>query len=81
MMAMLQDPENPYEEWSEEVWAVNLEVARKQCQFLAGEDLTIVLDVTQKTKTPSKNGTFKFICWFRTEKANNGTNDSNDFRD
>ena len=78
---MLQDPENPYEEWSEEVWAVNLEVARKQCQFLAGDDLTIVLDVTQKTKTPSKTGTFKFICWFRTEKANNGTNDSNDFRD
>ena len=22
---------------------------------------------TQTTKTPNKNGTYKFICWFRTE--------------
>ena len=77
---MLQDPENPSEEWSDEVWAATIEAARKQCQLLAGDDLTNVLNVTQRTKTPSKNGTFKFICWFKTEKPSNDNGDSNDSR-
>jgi len=77
---MLQDPERPYEEWSDEIWAVDLEAAHKQCQILAGDGLTDVLNVTRKTKTPSKNGTFKFICWFRTEKPNDDSNNRNDSR-
>jgi hypothetical protein len=61
----LTDPEN-LEEWTEEVWASTLEGARQRCQQLAGE-LTEVLNVTQKNKTPSRGGNYRFICWFRTE--------------
>lgn len=64
---MLTDPENPAEEWSDEVWAKSLEEAATLCRKLAGDDLTEVLSVTQKNRTPSKNGSYRFICWFRTE--------------
>jgi hypothetical protein len=77
---MLQDPENPYEEWSDEVWASSLEDAQRQCQLMAGNSLTEVLQVTQKTRTPSRNGTFKFICWFRTEQTHDSDSNSDDTR-
>lgn len=68
---MLQDPENPFEEWEDMVWALNLEAARSKCEFLASEtELTEVINVTQATKKSSKSGNYKFICWFRTEKFN-----------
>ena len=68
-MSMLIDPENPSEEWAEEIRAKSLEQARVICQELAGDNLTEVLNVTQKTQKPSKNGTYKFICWFKTEES------------
>jgi hypothetical protein len=64
---MLTDPDS-YEEWTEEVWAASLEEAQTICQKIAGDDLTEVLNVTQKSRKPSKSGTFKFICWFKTEE-------------
>lgn len=65
---MLQDPENPSTEWSEEVIASNLKEAEKQCQFIANAgELTEVLNVTQRTKTPNKRGKYRFICWFKSE--------------
>jgi hypothetical protein len=73
---MLTDPEN-FEEWSEEVWAATIEEAQKKCQRIAGVGLTEVLNVSQKTITPARNKTYKFICWFRTEKIDDGI-DSND---
>ena len=68
-MSMLIDPENPSEEWAEEIRAKSIEQARVICQELAGDNLTEVLNVTQKTQKPSKNGTYKFICWFKTEES------------
>ena len=68
-MSMLIAPENPSEEWAEEIRAKSLEQARVICQELAGNNLTEVLNVTQKTQKPSKNGTYKFICWFKTEES------------
>jgi hypothetical protein len=72
---MLTDPEH-YEEWSDEVWAKTPEEAEKLCQSLAGHALTEILQVTQKTKSASRNGTFKFVCWFKTEQASYDTSDS-----
>ena len=68
-MSMLIDPENPFEEREEIVWAENKDIAWRLCQEMAEEDdpLTEVVNVTQDTKTPSKKGTYRFICWFRTE--------------
>lgn len=66
---MLTDPENPSDEWAEEIRAKSLEQARVICQELAGDNLTEVLNVTQKTQKSSKNGTYKFICWFKTEES------------
>ena len=54
-MSMLIDPENPSEEWAEEIRAKSLEQAKVICQELAGNNLTEVLNVTQKTQKPSKN--------------------------
>ena len=68
-MSMLIDPENPSEEWAEEIRAKSLEQAKAICQELAGNNLTEVLNVTQKTQKPYKNGTYKFICWFKTEES------------
>jgi hypothetical protein len=73
---VLTDPEN-LEEWSEEVWATTFEEAQRKCQQIAGRELTEVFNVTQKTKNPAKNGSYKFICWFRTEKVDDGSDNSN----
>ncbi|BDA71317.1 hypothetical protein RIVM261_002050 [Rivularia sp. IAM M-261] len=65
---MLQDPDNPYEEWEDTVWASSRAMAQSKCELIASQfPLTEVINVTQATKTPSKDGTYKFICWFRAE--------------
>ena len=67
---MLQDPEQPSEEWEDTVWASSLDVARSKCEAIANEaGLTEVINVTQATKKLNKNGTYRFICWFKTEKS------------
>lgn len=66
---MLTDPENPSEEWTDEVWAKSLEEAKALCQKMAGDDLTEVINVSQKTRRPSKTGAYLFICWFKTEES------------
>jgi hypothetical protein len=72
---MLQDPDNPYKEWEDTVWASSEAMAQSKCELIASQiSLTEVINVTQTTKTSSKNGTYKFICWFRTEVV---TYDSN----
>ncbi|MBW4505596.1 MAG: hypothetical protein KME64_03670 [Scytonematopsis contorta HA4267-MV1] len=72
---MLQDPGNPYEEWEETIRAVSLAAAQSKCELIASQfPLTEVINVTQTAKTPSKNGTYKFICWFRTEIINDDSN-------
>jgi hypothetical protein len=43
------------------------------CEAIAG-DLTEVTNVTQATKKPTKQGEYKFICWFKTEVTNDGSN-------
>ena len=64
---MLTDPES-YEEWEDVVWAKNEAKAWAACQEIAEEALlTEVINVTQVIKKPSKNGTYKFVCWFRSE--------------
>lgn len=63
---MLTDPDN-YEEWQAEVRATDLHAAQRKCEVIAArEELTEVLSVTQATVTPY-NGTYRFICWFRSE--------------
>jgi hypothetical protein len=65
---MLQDPENPFKEWTAGVRAIDIHAARQQCEFIAQEQpLTEVLTVTQQTKTKGKDDKYKFICWFRSE--------------
>jgi hypothetical protein len=73
---MLTNPEN-YEEWEDFVWAVDQNEAWKKCQGIADEaPLTEVINVTQETKRRSKRGTYKFVCWFRSEV--NPNDDRND---
>ena len=68
---MLTDPEN-YEEWEETVWAVDEVEAHQKCQAIADEaELTEVIKVTQETRRRSKKGTYRFVCWFRSEVAPN----------
>jgi phosphate-selective porin len=74
---VLTDPERSSEEWSDEVWAKSLEEAQKLCQLIAGDELTEVLQVTQKTKTPNKKGSYKFICWFKTEESYDDSDSAN----
>ncbi len=64
----LIDPENPSEEWSEEVLAKSLEEAETLCKKKAGDGLTELLNVTQKTKTPTKTKKYVFVCWFKSEE-------------
>lgn len=65
---MLTDPEKPSERWETEVWAENLETARTVCERIASRHLlTEVENVTQSSKTPTKFGEYKFLCWFKTE--------------
>lgn len=74
---MLQDPDNPYEEWSFEVLAEDLNTAQKLCQFIAENgELTEVLNVSQRSKTPNKQGQYRFICWFRSEVKYDDSNDT-----
>jgi len=72
----LIDPEN-FEEWEFEVRAIDLNAAKVRCEAIAAnEPLTEVLSVTQATVTPY-NGTYRFVCWFRSEvKANDSNSDS-----
>lgn len=72
---MLIDPEN-FNEWEFEVRAKDLNEAEKKCEAIASsEPLTEVLSVTQVTVTPYK-GTYRFICWFRTEVVPNDSSNS-----
>jgi hypothetical protein len=65
---MLIDPENPYENWETEIRAKNLGDAEFQCeQAIPTDQLVELLQVTQETKTPGKDGRFKFVCWYRRE--------------
>ena len=74
---MLQDPGNPYDEWSVEIFAENLSAAQKQCQFIANSgELTEVLNVSQRSKIPNKQGSYRFICWFRSEVKYDDSNDT-----
>lgn len=74
---MLRDPENSYE-WTQEVRAPNLQVARARCQDLASQyPLTDVAQVTQLTKTPTQQGEYKFICWLISEGDPTDANSSN----
>ena len=65
---MLQDPEKPFVEWTENIKAKNIDTARTKCEAIASRDPLIdVFNVTQATKGVDKNGNYKFICWFKTE--------------
>ena len=65
---MLIDPENPCEEWTEQVRANSLPEAQARCEYIAETSgtPTEVINVSQLTKT-ARNGTFKFVCWFKSE--------------
>jgi len=68
---MLQDPENQ-EEWSEQVRAPNQAVALAKCQrIIEGESLIELIGISQITKTPNRQGNYKFVCWFRSESRSN----------
>ncbi|PSB26647.1 hypothetical protein C7B82_19270 [Stenomitos frigidus ULC18] len=70
---VLTDPEKLSESWEADVWAPNLHTAQSMCEAIAG-DLTEVINVTQVTKKPTKQGEYKFICWFKAEITNDGSN-------
>lgn len=72
----LLDPDNPFEEWEAEIRASDLNTAQSMCEAIAEiEPLTEVLSVTQETVTPYK-GTYRFICWFRSEVIGDDDSDS-----
>ncbi len=72
----LIDPDNPFEEWAKEIRASDLNTARLKCEAIAAkEPLTEVLSVTQETVTPY-NGTYRFICWFRSEVIGDDDSDN-----
>ncbi len=74
---MLTDPENPSTTWEADVWAPNLQKAQFICEQIASRyPLTEVANVTQAAKNPSKDGDYKFICWFRAEVPNNDDSDN-----
>ena len=52
-MSMLIDPENPSEEWAEEIRAKSLEQARVICQELAGDN---------QPTPPQADGVWKTFC-------------------
>ncbi len=73
MGARMFDPEGG-EEWQEEVWASSLEKAQARCEAIVRKYKWIeLLDVSQKTKRPSK-GEYLFICWFRAEGSEHDSN-------
>jgi hypothetical protein len=65
---MLQDPDQPFEEWTAVVTAKSLGEAQTFCERIADTSDTpaIVLNVSQLTKT-ARNGKYKFVCWFKSE--------------
>jgi hypothetical protein len=68
---MLQNPDNPYEEWEETVKANTLDAARSLCeQLIKDNPLTELMNVTQITRTADRSGKYKFVCWFRSEVQN-----------
>jgi hypothetical protein len=76
---MLIDPENPSEEWSNNVRAKTLPEARRKCERIAGDrNLTEVIHVSQSSKTANKAGDYNFVCWFRTELPDDSHNDTYD---
>ncbi|MEB3291904.1 MAG: hypothetical protein VKJ24_01970 [Synechococcales bacterium] len=73
---MLIDPDNSFEEWTDNVRAKNLPEARQRSEQMAGDrNLTEVINVTQLGKKPNKAGNYNFVCWFRTELSNDSNND------
>jgi hypothetical protein len=73
---MLTDPENPFEEWADNVRAKNLPEARRKCELMAGDrGLTEVVNVSQAGKRTNKAGNYNFVCWFRTELPHDSNND------
>lgn len=81
-MPMLSDPEAEAEEWADEVYAPDLATAKARCQNVANNagGVTEVLDVTQTTKTPNRQGNFRFTCWLKSETGGSpsGTDSSSD---
>jgi hypothetical protein len=76
---MLTGPENPFEEWADNVRAKTLPEAMLKCERIAGDrNLTEVINVSQVSKTANKAGNYKFVCWFRTELPHDSNNDPND---
>jgi hypothetical protein len=64
---VLLDPEN-LDYWQQPVRAKDLKEATSKCEKLAErQDMTVLIDVTQSTKTRDKNGKVKFLCWFQSE--------------
>jgi hypothetical protein len=65
---MLTDPDRPFDEWQIEVRAKDISSAQAQCEAaIAPAQLVELLNVTQVTKNPNKNGEVKFVCWYRRE--------------
>lgn len=79
---MLQDQEN-LEDFSEEVsvpfdddYEVMKVTAWKIChQAFVVDDLTQVIDVQQRTRTPNRSGNVKWICKIRAERRIADDND------
>jgi hypothetical protein len=71
---MLENPDAEVVETSEEVWATDEAEATRKCEQIAttrtqegGTLVTVQGRPQQVTRTPSKNGTFKFVCRLRSE--------------
>jgi hypothetical protein len=59
---MLQDPANPFVEWTADIRAININAARQQCELIVESNLlTEVLTATQQIKTIGKDSKYKFI--------------------
>ena len=73
---MIQDNDNT-EDFSAEVsvpfdanYAIMEASAWKICRLeFADDEVTQIIAVQQRTRTPSRNGTVKWICKIRTERA------------
>jgi hypothetical protein len=73
---MLIDSDRPFEECQLEVKAKDAGSARAKCEaFISPAEAVELLDVSQRTKTPDKNGEFKFVCWYRREVEADDSND------
>ncbi len=72
---MLQDPEN-LKLWTQSIRAKDQAEAEVECQRIADREvLTTLVNITQETKTPDRNGKVKFTCWFQTEGATDDDSD------